>query len=432
MDLGFLWAERDYIQTGAYCQQALALARGMDDPITLAHTLNRLGNWQVNVEQPLEALRSHQEALTLFQQAHDVQGIAQTYDLLGMANTLGGDLLQASAYYQQAVTLFRELDDRQGLASSLTTLMILGEGGGYETGTMVPATTSFADSIHFGELALETAREIGQRSAEAYALFALAQYMGPHGEYTRVLEAAKASLTIAKQIEHRQWLTSAHWQLGVLYLDLLALPEAQQQLEQALTLAHELGSWNWIRIVSGFLAPLHLLQQDLTRAESILTAALEPDAAMQTMGQRLVWTARAELSLARGNPGLALDITDRLIASAANLTDEYIIPRLWKLRGEALAALHRSGEAETMLLAAQEAAQVQGLRPLLWRIYMALGKLYQTQAREAEAEQAFSTARLLIEELAANISDERIREHFLFQATATLPLSPLSGKPLES
>jgi tetratricopeptide (TPR) repeat protein len=27
MDLGFLWAERDYIQTGAYCQQALALAR---------------------------------------------------------------------------------------------------------------------------------------------------------------------------------------------------------------------------------------------------------------------------------------------------------------------------------------------------------------------------------------------------------------------
>jgi tetratricopeptide (TPR) repeat protein len=349
-----------------------------------------------------------------------------------MANTLGGDLLQASAYYQQAVTLFRELDDRQGLASSLTTLMMLGEGGGYETGTMVPATTSFADSIHFGELALETAREIGQRSAEAYALFALAQYMGPHGEYTRVLEAAKASLTIAKQIEHRQWLTSAHWQLGVLYLDLLALPEAQQQLEQALTLAHELGSWNWIRIVSGFLAPLHLLQQDLTRAESILTAALEPDAAMQTMGQRLVWTARAELSLARGNPGLALDITDRLIASAANLTDEYVIPRLWKLRGEALAALHRSGEAETMLLAAQEAAQVQGLRPLLWRIYMALGKLYQTQVREAEAEQAFSTARLLIEELAANISDERVREHFLFQAAATLPLSPLSGKPLES
>ncbi len=175
----------------------------------------------------------------------------------------------------------------------------------------------------------------------------------------------------------------------MLYLDLLALPEAQQHLEQALTLAHELGSWIWIRIVSGFLAPLHLLQEDLNKAESILTAALEPDAAMQTIGQRLVWTARAELALARSNPGLALDITDRLIASAANLTDEYIIPRLWKLRGEALAALHRSEEAETMLQAAQEAAQVQGLRPLLWRIYMALGKLYQTQVVNALRSEQF-------------------------------------------
>ena len=214
MDLSFLWAERDYAQTGAYCQRALVLVRGMDDPITLAYTLNRLGNWHVNIEQPSEALLYHNEALTLFQRAHDVQGIAQTYDLLGMANTLGGDLQQASAFFQQAITLFRKLDDRQGLASSLTTLMILGEGGGYETGTMVPATTSFTETIQFGELALQTAREIGQRSAEAFALFAMAQYLGPHGEYSRVLEAAQASLAIAKQIEHRQWLTSAHWLLG--------------------------------------------------------------------------------------------------------------------------------------------------------------------------------------------------------------------------
>jgi len=204
MDLGYLWAQRDYAQAGTYFQQALELARGMDDPITLAHTLNRLGNWHVNIEQPREALHYHQEALTLFQQAHDSQGIAQTYDLLGMTATLGGDLLQASAYYQQAIALFRELDDRQGLASSLPTLMVLGEGGGYESETMVSATTSFAESLHFGELALQTAREIGQRPAEAYALFMLAHYLGPHGEYARALEAAQASLALAEQIEHHE------------------------------------------------------------------------------------------------------------------------------------------------------------------------------------------------------------------------------------
>jgi predicted ATPase/DNA-binding CsgD family transcriptional regulator len=421
MDLGSLWAERDYAQTGSYYRQALALARHIDDSLTLAHSLNRLGNWYVNIEQPREALQYHQEALTLFQQAYDQHGLAETYDLLGMTTALGGELLQASAYYQQAVALFRELDDRQGLASSLATLMILGEGGGYEIETMVSAPTSFAESLHFGELALQIARDIGQRSAEAYALLALAQYLGPHGEYTRALEVVQAGLALSEQIEHRQWMTFGHWQLGVLYLDLLALPEAQQHLEQALALAHEVGSWNWIRIVSGFLAPAYLLQQDLTKAESILTAALEPDAAMHTIGQRLVWAARADLALARRDPDLALDITERLIASATNLSNERVIPRLWKQCGEALVMLHRPEEAEAALRAAQEAAHAQGLRPLLWRICVALGKLYQAQRRQEEVEQAFANARTIIEDIAANVPHEHVREEFLHQATVMLP-----------
>jgi predicted ATPase/DNA-binding CsgD family transcriptional regulator len=420
-DSGFLWTGRDYTKAGSFFQQALTLARDMDDPLTLAHSLNRLGNWHLNIEQPREALHYHQEALTLFQQAHDSQGIAQTCDLLGMTNSLGGDLLQGTAYYKQAIALFQELDDRQGLASSLATLMILGEGGGYEIETMVPATTSFAESLHFGELALQTARDIGQRSAEAYALLALAQYLGPRGEYARALEMAQTSFALAEQIEHRQWLTAAHWQVGVLYLELLALPEASQHLEQALVLAQEVCSWNWIRIVSGFLARAYLLQQDLAKAESILAAALEADAAMQTIGQRLVWAARADLALARSDPSLALDITDRLIASAANLSDEHVIPRLGKVRSEALATLGRIEEAETMLRAAQEAAHAQGLRPWLWRICVALGKLYQSQERQEEAEQPFATARTIIEELAANVPDEHVREQFLQQARTMLP-----------
>jgi DNA-binding NarL/FixJ family response regulator len=110
-----------------------------------------------------------------------------------------------------------------------------------------------------------------------------------------------------------------------------------------------------------------------------------------------------------------------LIASASNLSDEYVIPRLWKLRGEALAALERMAEAETMLRAAQAAAHAQRLRPLLWRICVALGKLYQARGLLEEAEQAFATARALIEELAADVPDEQLRARFLSQATTMLP-----------
>src|SRR5205807_6168708 len=112
LDLGLLWAGRNYAQAGDYYRHALALARTMDDPLALAHSLNRLGNWYLNAEQPQEALRWHQEALATFHALTDQRGRAATLDLLGMASLLSGDLLQSAAYYEQAIALLRKLDER--------------------------------------------------------------------------------------------------------------------------------------------------------------------------------------------------------------------------------------------------------------------------------------------------------------------------------
>jgi hypothetical protein len=67
VDLAQLWAARDYAQTGSQLRWALELARAMDAPALTAQTLNRVGNWHLNVEQPLEAVRYHTEALAIFE-----------------------------------------------------------------------------------------------------------------------------------------------------------------------------------------------------------------------------------------------------------------------------------------------------------------------------------------------------------------------------
>jgi tetratricopeptide (TPR) repeat protein len=140
VDMGFLWSERDYEQAGTFYHQAIALARTLDDPKLEAHSLNRMGNWHLNIEQPLEALRYHREVLTIFQELHDQHGIAETLDLLGMTSYLGGDLVLGTTYYKQAIALFRELDDRHGLTSSLATLAL--SGATYQTDTMASASTN--------------------------------------------------------------------------------------------------------------------------------------------------------------------------------------------------------------------------------------------------------------------------------------------------
>jgi predicted ATPase/DNA-binding CsgD family transcriptional regulator len=418
MDLGFLWVERDYAQAGAMYQQALALARQIAQPVTLAHSLNRLGNWHMNLEQISEALRLHKEALAVFQQAGDRPGVAATYDLLGMASCLAGDVIEGLAHFEQAVALFRELGDRQGLASCLASMTTA--AGQYEMETMPPASMGYAECIQSGEQALAIAREIGQRSAEAYALLNLSQARGPRGEYAHALELAHAGLALAEQIEHRQWMTYGHWALGALTLDLLAGPLAERHLEQTLALAREIGSWHWIEIARAFLARLRLWQGDLDRAEALLTPALPSDASLATLVQRQSWDTRASLALARNEPQRALDIVERLIGSAANPHGQ-VIPHLWKARGQALAALGRTAEAEATLQAASASAREQGLRPLLWRILLAQGQLYQTQARKADAEQAFAAARAIIEELAAALPDEPLRAAFLSSTRLLLP-----------
>jgi DNA-binding CsgD family transcriptional regulator len=425
LHLGMLWAGRDYERSGEYYQQTFELARTLDEPSIIAHSLNRLGNWHLNVERPLEALAHHQEALNIFQELEDKPGIAETLDLLGMTSYLGGDLLRGTEYYEQAVALFRQLDDRQGLASSLATLTM--RGITFQTDTMISAVTHVSEVIPNGELSLKIARETEQHTAEAYALIFLAFCLGPQGDYARALDFAQQGLHITEEIDHRQWMTAAHCALGTLYRDLLALPQARKHLERALHLANETCSLHWIRTASGHLASTLVLAHELPQAENILKAAVTPTTPAQTLGQRLVWCAWAELALARNDPRLALQIINQLITSAANTDDGRGILRLARLRGEAHIALNQMSEAETVLQLARNTAQQQGALPVLWRIHLTLGKLYQTQHRYEAAENSILDARGIIEQLAINIPGESLRADFLQRAHNQLSLMPLSS-----
>lgn len=426
IDLGFLWAERDYVKTETWFRQALTLAQSLADPVLYARSLNRVGNWYLNVEQPDEALRYHQEALSIFERLNDSHGIAETLDLLGMASYLGGDLIKGTAYYTQAIKLFRETANQQGLTSSLATLPM--RGPTFHTDIMA-AAGSLAEAQHDAENALTIAREIGHRSAEAYALLQLGMCLGSSGEYGWALAAAQSSLDIAEEIEHQQWQAAAHAMLGGIYAGLLALIRAREHFEQALSLAREVGSLFWMRMSTGYLASVAIQLKDLTYAEKVLQAGLSPGTPAQTMAQRMVWCATSELELARGNPTRALEMLDELDAFDAQIGEGQASLRILKLRGEALVALQRPIEAEQVFLIAQEVARDKRARPLLWRLSIIMGNFYVTQKRNEEAELQFATARTLIEELAATIDVAPLRDNFLHQAMTLLPQTrPLSPK----
>jgi predicted ATPase/DNA-binding CsgD family transcriptional regulator len=427
MDLGFLWVERDYGQAESWFNQALSLARALDHPALQARSLNRLGNWRVNMEQPQEAVRAHREALALFETSKDARGEAETLDLLGMASFLGGDLPGGAVYYQRAIERFRDLGDKQGLTSILATLAL--RAPTYQTDALVSAA-SLPEALQDVEQALAIARETGRRSDEAYALFQLGLLLGSQGEYGAGLAAAQRSLDIAEEIEHSEWRSAARTVLGGMYSGLLAHEEARAQFERAQALANEMGSLFWSRLATGYLASLAVARGNLSEAERLLPSTrdtLDLPAPAVTMAQRMLWRAAVELALAREEPASALAMIDRQVRADAVAHNGEASLRALTLRGEALAMARRLDEAEAALQEALARARAQGARPVAWRVALELASVYQSQGNTRDAERALATASALVDALAATVSDEPLRAHFQLQAAALFPRQPQSA-----
>jgi DNA-binding NarL/FixJ family response regulator len=423
--LGFLWSGRDFAQTGAYFQRALEVAHALGDHATIGHSLNRLGNWHMMVEQPIEARQQHEAALRIFDTLKDRHGLAETLDLLGTTSMSAGDPLQGVDYYERAISLFRALNDQQGATSALTMLALCGDQ--YLANTYMAAETDRTTiSLGHVEEALRIARAVDWRAAEALALAVQGQVLSTAGAYGRALEAMQTSLQIAIEIDHQQWQIYAHLMLGALHLDLLATPQAQEHFEQARRRAQAVGSLYWLRTVTSFLASACLLQGEHDRAETLLQEVLEPDTPALTMAQRHAWCARAELALVRKNPVQALDILDRLFAAAPNAAPghEHTIPRLAILRSNALLALGSTVEAEALLRAVLATAQQRGIWSMQWRALVRLTALYRVQGRREEAEAAGAAARARVADLAASLADETLRATFTRAVDALLPRIP--------
>jgi non-specific serine/threonine protein kinase len=215
-------------------------------------------------------------------------------------------------------------------------------------------------------------------------------------------------------------MTLAYVAISTLALDQLDATVARARGEQAYALARESGSLHFIHASASQLISACVETNDIQRASEI-SAAFDPALPDQTVGQRRFWLARAELALAQGNPRLALQMTDRLLATALNLTHEGDIPIVARLRGDALAALGRDDDAERSLRAAVDGAAARGMRPLLWQVHAALARLLDRTGRDREAEEAATAALEIINSIATGIADEHAAAAFRERAFALLP-----------
>ncbi len=426
LDLGYLWIGRDFTRAGENFQRALILARGLDNPTTLASSLNRLGNWHMMLEEPLRARDFHAEALELARALQDPRAIAETLDLLGTTNISAARMMEGKAYYLQAIELFRALNDRSGLASALSMLALcsvqyLGRVN------FVPMTATADEALGYAREALEQVRAIGWRAGEALVNTVQGNILGAHGDYGAALDAMQTALAIATEIGHDQWLVISHLALGELYQDILHDAAAQDHFERALEFAKGLNSLYWTRTLTGLLTANLVLQKQLARAKTVLESALTPDMPAVTLGERELWAARAELALAEREPQTALEILERLTRAAeVNQCGENSNARFALARADALGQQGRFDDALAILHEALSASEQERALPAQWRIHHARARLAKQRGLVSESIDHTTRAQHIIENLAATLPPAQ-REHFLQRALAHPPAKTQFG-----
>lgn len=457
--LGRLWGTRDYARVGEYLHQALAAARELGDQALVGRTLNQLGNWQMNIEQPFAARRYHEEALETFRRLADRAGTAETLDMLAIVQYNCGDLLGGRCSYEEAVPLWRELDDRRGLLHSLSGLALRADFN-HEYDPL-----PVAECIPHGEESMRIAQAIHWQSAESMALICVGLVYTQAGDWQTALDRYVQAIAIAREIEHPGWLADSLHAIGALLADLGEPEAARAALEEGLAVARSHNSLIWVRQNGAALAVLHAAAGRLAEASAVLAATTPAPAASvagpragATLQERLLATAAVEVHLAAGDGAAALTGIEAIIQATTNLTADRVVPRLWRLRGLALAALGRYAEAESDLQVGLAAAVAQGRQPLAAQIAAALGQVYVAAGKLEQAQTAADTCHAILAPLLARLPDtplayhgassRTLRESATLATTAWLPpgfhfagaeeagaprapISPLSPRELE-
>jgi class 3 adenylate cyclase/tetratricopeptide (TPR) repeat protein len=408
-DLGMLWAGRDYARTGPHYERAHEVALQTGDQRAIAHSLNRLGNWRINMDYATEGIGELEHALEIFRGLGDRRGVADSLDFLTSAYGMVGDMHRGLAAGLQAAEYFREANDRQRLSGVLSMIGFFAPA--VETLTTVPALLDGAEREALAAEALGLARDIGWRANEAFVLIHSSMHEVAGGNLGLGIEEATRGLAMAEEIGHLQWQTAAHVSLGESYRHCFARDLAVQHHARAADLAEATKSAHWFGTAIGFLALAFLDSGQTEQAEITLAEHFPEDLGMISLSQRERWRARAEIDLTRGRWREALEVIERLGATAPNAGSDgaRAVPWLALLRAQALLGLEQVSAAETALDDVIQLTRSLRIRTIEWRALAALASLRVMQGRPKDAAQPARRAVTLVDEMAATLTEERLR-----------------------
>ncbi|MBC7872092.1 MAG: tetratricopeptide repeat protein [Chitinophagaceae bacterium] len=149
----------DYVTARTHSEEALTLAQAAQDRKNSARALNNLGVVaDVEANYPL-ARQRYSQSLAIFGEIGDLRGMASIFNNLGTVTDSEGDLETAQSYYEQGLQICRDINYRHGVSVLLNNLGIVTE----RQGDYLAAWSYLQEGLALGRI-------IGNRRSNAHCL----------------------------------------------------------------------------------------------------------------------------------------------------------------------------------------------------------------------------------------------------------------------
>jgi tetratricopeptide (TPR) repeat protein len=255
-------------------QQSAHAGQLGDEPLSLAYSLNRLGEQQKSSGKFADSVRAHSKALAIYSELNlpDLRKrMANTLSFMGVAQLVIGDLEGAIESQTQALEIFRSLDYPLAEAYALNELGVVRRvvgnfdaaaaahaqafeifddvGGDFGKafalvglGAVRRATGNYADAIESQQQALEIYGALGSQVGEADALNELGSAVGATGDFAAADALHARALAIYRDSEHSLGQAETLNNNGRLLLEFGKPAEARARHESAVRLARDVRS----------------------------------------------------------------------------------------------------------------------------------------------------------------------------------------------
>jgi predicted ATPase/predicted Ser/Thr protein kinase len=329
----------------------------------------------------------------------------EAMQVLALKHLGSGELAEAKRMLDDIISSARTLEHKPVLLTGLAWRGILHffQTEYLEAEAMLLETQNLARELHDAFLLLES-------------YFVLGMVRGNQGRMSEALSTFEEALEIARRYGDQFWSPRIPNCIGWLYRELLDFEQAVSYDRQGLEVGR---TANVLEAQANSLINLGIDHRHTGESEQTASVFRE----VENIFRRDAWfrwrynirlqAGACEHHLAGGDLVKAEEHAERLLETAAHYGARKYIAVAHKLLSEIAVARNDFQTAEAELDAALGEIETHPVPIVAWKVYAAVGRLRARTGDEGEARRAFARAADIVQEIAGNVREERLRSVFL-------------------